>query len=253
MFTQNFLSSLIFIDIETVSGTKNLSELSQSMIDLWSERCEYLRDRFEDNKDLNDQDLYEYKSALHAEFNKIVCVSIGRLTFNPDGPKFTVKSFYGDDEHDIISKTLMGLDQLFSKNPGLKLCGHNVKNFDFPVLCKRAIINGISIPKPFIVHDKKPWEMPLYDTMDIWSFGAWQQGFTGLKAICTVLGLPSPKSDIEGKDVTKVYWSEKPGELERIMEYCERDTVALGRILCHLGDLGTIEDHNVVSKTKEIA
>lgn len=235
MFDKKFLSKLIFIDIETVAKTAKYDELPENFKKLWSERCEYLRHQFEDNADKDDAQLWEYKAGLHAEYNKVICVSFGRLHFKEEGTIFNVKSIYGDNEAEVIGKVFMALDQLYSKYPQLLLCGHNLKNFDFPILCKKAVINNKPIPKALQVHDKKPWESPLFDTMDVWGFGSWKEGIVNLKTICASLDIPTPKDDIDGSEVNGVYWKEN--DLERIVKYCEKDVVALARIMLRLSDI----------------
>jgi len=243
MFNKDFLASLVFIDIETVPGAKSINDMDLSIRDLWSKRCEYLRDRFDDNSEKSDDELWSYKAALHAEFNKIICVSFGRYVIKEDEIKFNVKSVAGDDEYKVVAGALSFIDKLAQAINGFKLCGHNVKRFDFPVIGKRALINGLKLPNCMVVYDKKPWEIPLFDTMDLWSFGAWQEGFTSLDLITTVLGIPSPKDDINGSDVGKVYWQDN--DLPRIVKYCEKDVIALAQILLKLGEFPLIEEEKI--------
>jgi len=87
MFSKSELEKLVYFDIETVTGHKDASGLTEKEMQLWSKRCGYLRERFEDNKEKTDEDLYEYKAALHAEYSKVVCVSFGRLNIDDKTPK----------------------------------------------------------------------------------------------------------------------------------------------------------------------
>lgn len=228
MFTQNELLGMVFFDLETASEYENLDVLTiekPKMAELWSKRCEYLRSKFEENKELTDEELYLNKAALHPEFNRIVCASFGRLTFSESDPSIVIKSFSGENEKDILE----GIEKVTSKFSKYKMCGHNIRRFDVPVMCKRLLINGFELPSYLQVHNKKPWEMPFIDTSDIWSFGAWQEGFSSLELIMTALGLESPKDDIRGEEVSEVFW--KDNDIDRITHYCERDVYALAQAL----------------------
>lgn len=238
MYTLDQLKSIVFFDIETAGSHATLDDLNYSnpnLAALWSKRCEYLRDKFEENKDMSDEDLYLTKAALHPEFNRIVCASFGRIVGDDINTSMIVKSYYGEDEGDILD----GIDKVLTKFNKMNLCGHNIKRFDIPVMGKRFLINGKKLPKTLIVYDTKPWEQPFIDTSDIWSFGAWQEGFASLELISTALNIPSPKDDIRGEDVHEVFW--ESGEYFRIAEYCAKDVKALGDVMLK------ISGHEVLS------
>lgn len=226
MYLQEELKNIVFFDLETVTEYESLDVLSQekpAMADLWVKRCEYLRTKFEENKDKSDEQLYLDKAALHAEFNKIVCASFGRLEFIGSDPVITIKSYYGADE----KKVLEGIEKVFTKFTKYKFCGHNIKRFDVPVMCKRLIINDMVLPKYLQVHNMKPWEMPFIDSSEVWSFGAWQESFTSLELLCTSLGLDTPKDDIRGEEVSRVFWEDN--DFARIAKYCEKDVYAVAQ------------------------
>lgn len=234
MFNKEEIQNMLFFDLETVTEFKSLDELNKNkplLADLWSKRCEYLRSNFAENKDLSDEDLYQSKAALHAEFNKIVCGSFGRVSYLGDIPHFVVKSYYGDNEVDLLNNIKM----VFTKFKSYKMVGHNIKRFDVPVLGKRMLINGIELPVNLKLFDKKPWEIPYIDTSDVWSFGAWQERFGSLELITTVLGIDSPKDDIHGSEVSNVYWQQN--DIDRIARYCEKDVYALPQILLKISGL----------------
>ena len=193
-----------------------------------------LREKFDENTDLSDSDLYLSKAALHPEFNRIVCASFGRITGNEKINKMVVKSYYGDDEGEILD----GIDKVLSKFYGMNLCGHNIKRFDIPVMGKRFLINGKNLPKTLKIYDAKPWDLPFIDTSDIWSFGAWQEGFASLELITAALNIPSPKQDIRGEEVHSVFWENS--DYYRIAEYCANDVKALGNIILKISGLKEI-------------
>jgi len=238
MYTQEQLTKMVFFDIETASGFESLDELQSSnprMADLWSKRCEYLRSRFEENKEKTDEELYLDKSALHPEFNRILCVSVGRLAFEGNFPNIILKSYCSADENEVLD----GVVKVFNSFSKYSFCGHNIKRFDVPVICKRLLINEISLPDSLKIHNLKPWEVPFVDTSDIWSFGAWQEGFTSLDLLSASLNIDSPKDDLKGEEVSSVFW--KDGDLSRISTYCERDVKAVAQILLKLSNLPQLD------------
>lgn len=236
------IKKVVFFDIETASGYKNLDALydaNPKMYELWCKRAEYLRTRFEENKDLTDDQLYEQKAALSAEFSRIVCATFGRLEVVTDDTLsertiMSLKSYNSDDEVEILH----GVYQVFDKFKGFKFCGHNIKRFDIPVISKRLLIEGLKLPDELQTFDKKPWELPFLDTSDMWSFGAWQESFTSLDLLCTALGIESSKESMEGSEVSTQFWN---GNIYDITKYCERDVVATANCFLKLNSLPIVQ------------
>ena len=247
MFDPKQLEKILFFDIETAGTFKEVFEFSEKMKELWAHRSEILRtqlaNKYPDNKDKTDEELYQMKAALHAEFGRVVCVSFGKLKFVDGEPVAQIVSYSGEDEIDILNKSFKLMDAM-AKN-GIKIAGHNVKRFDVPFLCKRAFINNIPPPIPLQIWDKKPWETSIIDTSDLWSFGAWQEGFTSLDLLATVLGIDSPKDDIHGDQVHEQYWA---GNIARITEYCQKDVNTLIQIALRLSNLNQIEKSGIIIK-----
>ena len=247
MFDSHQLEKMLFFDIETAGNVQNSTDLSEKMQELWTSRSEILRNqlasKYPDNKDKTDDELFQMKSALHAEFGRVVCVSFGKIKFVDGIPTAQIVSYSGTDEIEVLEKSFKLMSGL-SKN-GVKPMGHNIKRFDVPYLCKRAFINGIEPATPFQIWDKKPWETSLVDTSDLWSFGAWQEGFTSLDLLATVLGIDSPKDDIKGDQVHENFWS---GNIERITEYCQKDVITLIQIALKLSGLNQIEKSDIIIK-----
>jgi hypothetical protein len=244
MYTPNDLSKMVFFDFETASNYASLDELEKAnpkMAELWSNRCTYLRSRFEENKDMTDEELYVEKAALTAEFGRIVCATFGRMTFIGTTPNLIIKSYSSENESDVLD----GVDKVFNKFAALKFVGHNIKRFDIPYACKRLIINQYALPKGLQIANLKPWEMPFVDTSELWSFGAWQEGFTSLDLLSTSLGLESPKGDLHGSEVGKVFWQD--ADINRIKNYCEQDVLATANILLKLSNLELVEDYETQS------
>lgn len=239
MYSQSELTKAVFFDLETAAEYESLDLLllaNKKKAELWSKRCDYLRSRFEENKYLTDEELYVEKAALTPEFARIVCATFARLSWTEDGPSLIVKSYSSDSEIEVLE----GIHKVFEKFFNLKFVGHNIKRFDVPMMCKRLLINGYSLPKGLLIHNLKPWEMPFIDTSEVWSFGAWQEGFTSLDLLATSIGLDSPKEEIQGSEVNSYFWK---GEIEKITKYCERDVMTTTNILLKLSGLSIVKDY----------
>jgi DNA polymerase elongation subunit (family B) len=181
--------------------------------------------------DITPEELFWQKGAIHAEFGRVVCISCGYLRFDEDGiPSITTKSYYGTDEKDILTEFSVMLNK-FTAKPGKKVCAHNGKEFDFPYLGRRYIINQLPIPYILQVQGKKPWETPYIDTMQLWKFGDYKS-YTSLDLLTAILDIPTSKDDIDGSMVSTVYWRDK--DPERIMQYCEKDVLASAQVLLRM-------------------
>lgn len=217
------LSSVLFLDIETVSGSASYDELDAEWQKLWEEKTRWQR-----KDEFTPEEYYPQRAGILAEFGKVVCVSLGVFErAHGQGRVFRLKSVYGSNELELLQE----LAHILNKNPDYRLCAHNGKEFDFPYLCRRYLINGLDLPKVLDIQGKKPWEIHHLDTMELWKFGDGKH-FTSLKLMAKVLGIPSPKDDIDGSQVGSVFWKE--GDLERIAHYCEKDTLTLAQILLRM-------------------
>jgi DNA polymerase elongation subunit (family B) len=174
-----------------------------------------------------------------AEFGKIICISVGIFTKKKESLSLRVKSFYGDEEKVVIQ---VFIDLLNKQSDSLILFAHNGKEFDFPYLCRRMLINGLQIPSQLNIQGKKPWEIMHLDTMDLWKFGDYKN-YTSLKLLAAVFNIPSPKDDIDGSMVHKVYWEEN--DLERIRIYCEKDVITTAQILLKFKSLPVLSTDKI--------
>ncbi|NLJ82764.1 MAG: 3'-5' exonuclease [Bacteroidales bacterium] len=223
MIKSTALESILFLDVETVSAQPSYASLSPRMQALWDKKASYLQKNETDTP----ESLYS-RAGIYAEFGKIVCISVAYIHSN----KIRIKSFYGDDEKEILSDFATLLQQHYHKSHH-RLCAHNGKEFDFPYLCRRMLVNGISIPFILDVAGKKPWETSFLDTMDLWRFGDYKN-YTSLDLLAAIFDIDSPKNDIDGSMVSECYWKNK--ELERIKKYCEKDVITLIKIyLAYMG------------------
>lgn len=213
------LHTVLFLDIETVPETENYTGLSTIKKELFAKKTEYQRKA----DDVSPEDFYE-RAGIWAEFGKIICISVGFFTSEKD--KFRVTSFYGD-EKELLSDFKSLLDTHFNK-PQHLLCAHNGKEFDFPYIARRMIIHGIELPDKLNLFGKKPWEVPHLDTLELWKFGDYKH-YTSLQLLTDILGVPSPKDDIDGSMVAEIYYKEK--NIKRIVSYCEKDTIAVAQLM----------------------
>ncbi|MEO4003914.1 MULTISPECIES: 3'-5' exonuclease [unclassified Flavobacterium] len=214
------LENILFLDIETVPEEENFNALDETKQELYSLKTQYQR-----KDDFTPEEFYE-RAGIWAEFGKIICISVGYFTFRNDIRHFRVTSFFGEEIK--ILKDFSNLLANHFNQPQHILCGHNAKEFDFPFIARRMVINGISIPPKLNLFGKKPWEVPHLDTMELWKFGDFKH-FTSLKLLTNILGIPSPKDDIDGSQVGHVYHVEK--DIDRIIRYCEKDVIAVAQIL----------------------
>jgi len=214
------LDHILFLDIETVPEMEHFSDLDTNFQHLFAAKTQYQR-----KDDYTPEDFYD-RAGIWSEFGKIICISVGYFTLKGDVRHFRVTSFFGE-ESKILKDFSNLLNNHFSQ-PQHILCGHNAKEFDFPFIARRMIINGEPIPQKLNLFGKKPWEVPHLDTMEMWKFGDYKH-FTSLKLLTSVLGIPSPKDDIDGSEVAKVYYEEK--NIDRIITYCEKDVIAVAQVL----------------------
>lgn len=224
------LEDILFLDIETVPESDNFSKLNEVTKLLWEEKTHYQR-----KDDFTPEAFYD-KAGIWAEFGKIICISVGYFKINSGLKKFRVTSFYGEEKQILLDfKNLLQSHFNHSKH---KLCGHNSKEFDIPFIARRMIIHNIKPPDKLNLFGKKPWEIPHLDTMDLWKFGDYKH-FTSLKLLTHVLGIPTPKDDISGDKVRQVYYEEN--NLDRIVSYCEKDTIAVAQLLLKLQNKPLLE------------
>lgn len=216
------LQQVLVLDIETVSQKATYTELPGNFQELWT-----LKTQHSLNEGQSAADVYP-DAGLYAEFGKIICISVGVFHQQHGQTGFRVKSFAHVNEKELLAE----FSALLRKQPSnLTLCAHNGKSFDFPYLCKRMLINGIALPLQLDLSGKKPWEISHLDTMELWRFGDFRNAVS-LNLMAAVLGIPSPKDDISGKDVFEVYYGEN--NLDRIRVYCEKDVITTAQILRRL-------------------
>jgi len=227
---------IMFLDVETVPNTAQYSELSPEARQLWSDKSR----QFRQNENDNPETLYE-RAGVYAEFGKIICISVGYLQDLNGERRFYLRSYAGDDEKLVLQEFVNMLTNW--DKAGRYLCGHNIREFDVPYLCRRLLIHGIMLPPMLDIGGLKPWEVRHLDTLQLWKFGDYKH-YTSLKLLAWCFGIPSPKNDIDGSEVARVYYEEH--DLARIVAYCERDVVTVARLYLKLVQGGEIEEQALV-------
>ena len=231
------LENLFLIDIETVSGSQHYHLLDDIWKELWTEKV------FKSlPPDTTPEQYYPMRAAILAEFAKVVCISIGYFKRENNEWQLRIKSFYSENEKEVLNGFIATLQQLHSKNSRWVFTGHNIKEFDIPFLCRRFLIHHLELPTFLDISGRKPWDVPMVDTMALWRFGDIKH-FTSLKLLALILGIDSPKNDIDGKDVGRVYWREK--NLQRIVEYCQRDVVTVAQLMLRFKNLPLLNKEQI--------
>jgi predicted PolB exonuclease-like 3'-5' exonuclease len=228
--TKSDTEKILFIDIETVALTYKYSDLDETSKELWNKKWQY-------SKDTSPEEQFN-KAGIYAEFAKVVCIGLGYYNNN----KLRLKAISGENEAELLSQFSELLNTHFNSNTHL-LCAHNGKEFDFPFLCRRYLINNLALPKILQIQGLKPWEVKHIDTMDLWKFGD-IKNYTSLNLLAHVLGLPSPKDEMDGSMVGKTFYEEK--NLEKIEKYCKKDVVTLVRVYNRFAGLGNLNDEDII-------
>jgi uncharacterized protein YprB with RNaseH-like and TPR domain len=218
MLEQVKKENVLFLDIETVPQYPEYAAVPEHFRKLWDVKATRLATKEEDTP----EKLYE-RAGIYAEFGKIICISAGFI----NGGTLRIKSYAGKDEAQLLTQFAELLNSRYNK-PEFLLCAHNGKEFDFPFIARRMLINGIRIPAILDIAGRKPWEVQHLDTMELWKFGDYKS-YTSLALLTAVFGIPTPKDDIDGSQVGHVFW--KDDNIERIVEYCQKDVVAIVQLL----------------------
>lgn len=209
---------LFFLDIETAPQCAHFDDLSDDWKKLWERKAETLK--LEEPPEISYQ-----KAGIYAEFGRIVCVCIGRIQFQNKIPVLKIRTFKDSDEVILLKKLAQWLGRNMTSDN--KLCAHNGKEFDFPWMARRMMINRIPLPKSLQLAGRKPWEVPHLDTLEMWKFGDYKH-YTSLNLLAKAFGIPSPKANMDGQMVGEKYWQENA--VEEIVHYCCEDVKTLAEL-----------------------
>jgi DNA polymerase elongation subunit (family B) len=238
--------NIICIDIETVPAWPNFESVPEDLKELYLKKSERLK-----TPDESVDEQYFNHAGIYAEFGKVICISLGIFKKEKATGElfFRVKSIYGDDEKRVLLEFCELLHQYYYRPHHYQFCGHNIREFDVPYLCRRMLINGIPLPALLDISGKKPYEVNMLDTIQLWRFGDYKH-FTSLKLLAAIFGIQSPKDDIDGKDVGAVYWVQK--DLLRIVSYCQKDVVTVAQLIMKFKGLPLLENSNIYVTVPEV-
>ena len=228
------MKNILFLDIETVPQHESYQSLNDRWKKLWDVKANQIA-----KNEQTPEELYS-RAGIYAEFGKIICISVGYFASGEDARAFRITTFSGE-ELDILTQFKTLLETHFNHSKHL-LCAHNGKEFDFPYIARRMLIHNIKLPSKLNLFGKKPWEVPHLDTLELWKFGDYKH-YTSLKLMTNVLGIPSPKDDIDGSEIYRVFYEEN--DIERIISYCEKDTLAVAQILLRLRGAPLLEKNEI--------
>lgn len=228
------LQDILFLDIETVPASPDFENLDPDFKDFWEKKSGFFRKENE-----TPADVYP-RAGIYAEFGKVVCISAGFIFLRNGDKCFRLKSFYGENEKELLTAFIDMLNSSTSKR-NLYLCAHNGKEFDFPYLARRILLNELKLPAVLDVAGKKPWEVAFLDTLELWKFGDYKH-YTSLNLLAKLFRIQSPKEDMDGSQVFEVYYREK--NLEKIVDYCEKDVLAVAQLfLKYRGESVILPEH----------
>ena len=230
------IKNILFLDIETVPEFAMFHKLPIEKQLLWEEKTQYQR------KDYFSAEEFYDRAGIWAEFGKIICISVGHFAIQGESRKFRITTFSGEEKTLLLDLKNL-LDSHFNR-PKHLLCAHNGKEFDFPYIARRMLVHDLELPLKLNLFGKKPWEVPHLDTLDLWKFGDYKH-YTSLKLLTSVLGITSPKDDINGKEVRDVFYEKK--DINRIIDYCEKDVVAIAQIILKFRQEPLLDQEEIIS------
>jgi 3'-5' exonuclease len=233
------LANILFLDIETVAIVDAHAKLSERLKTQWARKAQY----FKREENQTDEDLFNTRAGIYAEFGKVVTIAVGKF-FETDSGQIGLKTrcLYSDDEKKLLNDFKSLVEK--SDATALKLCAHNGKEFDFPYLSRRMLVNGITLPDVLNLSGRKPWETPHLDTMEMWKFGDYKH-YTSLDLLAAIFNIPTSKTDMDGSKVNHVYHHDK--DLQKIATYCTNDVVVLAQVYLSLKSQALIADSNIIS------
>lgn len=226
---------VLFLDIETVPQQYKFEDAPEKIQYLWEKKAKFI---INTEKKEQAKDVWQ-RAGIYSEFGKIICISVGFIADN----QIRLKSFYNNDEKILLTEFKYLLEKSYNKSNNF-LCAHNGKEFDYPYIARRMLINNIKIPKILDLAGKKPWEVQHLDTLELWKFGDYKH-FTSLELLTEIFNIPTPKDDIDGSQVSKVYYEDN--DIERIVKYCEKDVVAVVQLYLRYKNKEIISEDNIIS------
>jgi len=235
---QQLVKNLLFLDIETVAGYPTLDAVPERLRQQWARKARHLRT----DASQTDADLYEGRAGIYAEFGRVIVIGLGFVHPTDEGElALKVRTLTHPDEATLL-REFVGIVERYRPDR-LALCAHNGFEFDYPYLCRRMLVNGISLPKALQLSGQPPWKNPHLDTLELWKFGD-KKNFTSLELLAALFDIPSSKTDLSGDQVNGVFHREN--DLGRIRQYCQEDVVVLAQLFLRYQNHALIPEERIV-------
>lgn len=232
--------NILFLDIETVACTPSYEALDERLKVQWARKANFFRQR---DDSLTDEGLFHDRAGIYAEFGKVIVIGIGKFSLNDAGERILrTRSFAHHDEAVLLREFSAVLEKMDQSQ--VRFCAHNGKEFDYPYLSRRMLVQGIALPESLNLAGKKPWEIPHLDTLEMWKFGDYKH-YTSLELLATLFNIPTSKNGLDGSKVNETYYREK--DLKKIAEYCVGDVVVVSQLFLRLNGQPLIEKQNILS------
>ncbi len=229
---ENFFHKILIIDIETVPGKRNWNEVSEPLQKHWKHKSGLLSLSEEEAHDPAMS--YAQRAGIYAEFGKIVCIGLGAIVQKGDTHILRMKALKNDNEIILLNDFCEIINNLNRQQRGIIFCGHNIKEFDLPYICRRLLIHGIPLPACLQLSGKKPWEILHEDTLELWRFGDYKH-YSSLDLLANCLDVPSSKTTMDGSQVANAYWVEN--RLDDIANYCLQDIYTTTMVYLRLKEM----------------
>lgn len=231
------LRDILFLDIETVAAKESYQSLDERLKIQWARKAGFFKQRQEE---MTDEDLYYDRAGIYAEFGKIIVIGVGKFHENEDGGLMLKTKALFDHEEDKLLESFKVLVE--KMDAGTRFCAHNGKEFDFPYLSRRMLINGIPLPSQLNMAGKKSWDIPHLDTLELWKFGDFKH-YTSLDLLTAIFQIPTSKGLMDGSQVNAVYYKDK--DLNKIAEYCVSDVVAVAQLYLRMKGMNLVPVQNI--------
>lgn len=229
---------LMVIDIETVPQYPDFESVPLPWQQLFTEK---MAKQLPEGTSAGE--VYNTRAGIFAEFGRIICISTGIFYDDKAGNRcFRVKSFYHDNEQELLAAFVAAAGLYMQQHRVVSFAGHNIREFDIPFICRRMLMHGMAIPSFLDFAGKKPWEVKMVDTLQMWKFGDYKH-YTSLRLLTACLQVPSPKNEMDGSMVRDVYYHEM--DLASIVAYCRNDVVAVANLLMRMQNLPVLPDANI--------
>lgn len=181
-----YLKNCVFLHLDTVARYPAPEALPSTEAWLWQQKLPYL----EAKEGQTETELYQQKAAHWAEFAQVAGLALAYFSLEPDGQLvLRAQAISSRTEADLLHHLGTALLNKRFQLKDLQLIGHNAKEYSVPLLARRYMAAGIALPTLLQTQYRKPWEVPVVDTMELWRITE-RKNYSSLTSIAATLGLP---------------------------------------------------------------